>query len=65
MVDFGGGRSLASADAVTVEDPEDYFGRMSLDEDLFRKVHVRYQKISIGWGAVHRQDTIKAAVLRK
>lgn len=33
------------------EDPEDYFTRTGLDESLFKKVHTRYDAVSIRWNS--------------
>ncbi len=51
------GMALSGSSAVLLsEDPLDYFTRIDLDEDLFKRVHARYQKIGMQWKRIPSKD---------
>jgi hypothetical protein len=43
------GAEASAVNPVASEDPEDYFTRVGLDENLFKILHKRYQSIHAGW----------------
>ncbi|MBI4925484.1 MAG: hypothetical protein HY843_06120 [Bdellovibrio sp.] len=46
---FGGQGANRDPATIAIEDPEDYFNRISIDENLFKRVERRYVKKSLAW----------------
>jgi hypothetical protein len=49
----------SSEQALPIDDPIDYFTRVSLEESLFKVVHKRYESASLKWIQHHPEKTLK------
>lgn len=61
MADYSkGGSNAAEAHvlgALGAEDPDDYFTRIGIQDNLFKKVEIRYMRTATGWAQAKAQET--------
>lgn len=60
-VSFNAESTGAEARAMGSEDPEDYFTRIGLDENLFKRIHDKYHKQAVAWETGKSDENRKPA----
>lgn len=45
-MDFG---ATSDGKAVSIDDPEDYFTRIGIEENIFKIIHKRYESVALSW----------------